>query len=302
MVVDRLDVAALRMAEARGRFASEAELAQAGLSPADYADRLQKLKQNGVIRGFKTTVAVPPLLGGDWVWAAVLANAARPLNAANALVQRLPFVSEVFINMGLPAGLGPNLGLLFYSRDFDTEARFIQSAAGLDYREVSRVAEYSFPVALPLSGDERQLVRHLVKNPDSDVAAIAGALGREPAWVRAKLDRLFWNELNRSGVVRVMPELDWSKVENYGHFHFLLETGHRPDQLSRLVAEQGFSVVRDGLPYRSRYVQVEADVWGVAELMDRANALEQVGGIRVAGVLWSREALVHADWVPALFG
>lgn len=300
MNLERPDLTALRLAERRGWFPSTAELAEARLDRDEFGRRLRRLKEAAVIREFRATLAVPPLLGGDWVWGAVLAQTGRPLNVASALIAKLPFVTEVMLNSGLPEGLGPNLALLFYSRDFDTEARFIQSVAGIEYHEVYRVAEYSFPVAMPLSSDERLLVRHVAKNPDADVMAIGAALGRDEKWVRAKLDRLLWNELNGSGVLRVQPELDWSRVENFGHFHFLIETGHRPEQLARLTAEQGLSLVLGGRLFRNRYVQLEADVWGVSELMDRVTFLNQIAGIRVAGVVWNRQATLNTAWVAKL--
>ena len=300
MILEKPDLAALRLAERRGWFAAEAELAEAGLVREEFGRRLRRLKEAAVIREFRATLAVPPLLGGDWVWGAVLAQTAKPLNVASALIAKLPFVTEVILNSGLPEGLGPNLALLFYSRDFDTGARFIQSISGVEYHEVYRVAEYSFPVAMPLSSDERLLVRHVVKNPDAEIQTIGAALGRDEKWVRAKLDRLLWNEQNRSGVLRVQPELDWSRVENFGHFHFLIETGHRPEQLARLTAEQGLSLVLNGRLFRNRYVQLEADVWGVSELLDRVTFLNQIAGIRVAGVVWNRQASVNTAWVAKL--
>ncbi|MEO0085390.1 MAG: hypothetical protein ABIK37_02025 [candidate division WOR-3 bacterium] len=300
MNLERFDLVALRLAERRGWFPSETELAEVQLTREEFGRRLRRLKEAALIREFRATLAVPPLLGGDWVWGAVLAQTAKPLNVASALIAKLPFVTEVMLNSGLPEGLGPNLALLFYSREFDTEARFIQSVAGVEYHEVYRVAEYSFPVAMPLSSDERLLVRHLVKNPAADIPAIGAALGRDEKWVRAKLDRLLWNELNGSGVLRVQPELDWSRVENFGHFHFLIETGHRPEQLTRLTSEQGLSLVLGGRLFRNRYVQLEADVWGVSELMDRVTFLNQIAGIRVAGVAWNRQATVNSAWVARL--
>jgi DNA-binding Lrp family transcriptional regulator len=300
MIIEKGDLAALRLAEARGWFATEGEIARAELGAAEYGERLKRLQSAGVIRGFKTALAVPPLLGGDWVWAAVLATARRDLGVANALAARLPFVSEIVLNASMPERLGPNLAVLFYSRDFDTEAQFIQSTAGLEYQEVHKVAEYSFPVAMPLSSDEKELVRYLIAHPDSDVAAVANGMSREAVWVRTKLDRLLWSETNRSGVLRVQLELNWSVVQNFGHFHFLLETGHRPEQLTRLVSADGFSLVMGGTPYRNRYVQVEADVWGVGRLMDLVTFLDQIEGIRVAGVLWNRAVVVNTKWVDGL--
>ncbi len=300
MILERLDVAAIRLCERRGMFANEGELAAAGLGLDDYRQRLLRLSGQGVIRSFHAMLVVPPLLGGDWVWAGVLANVNRPLGVANALARRLPFVTEIILNASLPADLGPNLALLFYSRDFETEARFIRTAAGMKHQEVYRVADYSFPVALPLSSDESVLLKHLVRHPGSGLNEVGSALGRNPTWVQAKLDRLLWTEVNRAGVVRIQPEVDWTGVDNFGHYHFLLETGHKPEQLTRMVAERGFVLVLGGKTYRDRYVQVEADVWGVADLMERVAFLSQIAGIRVAGVVWNKKVTVNSDWVAGL--
>jgi len=300
MILERNDVAVLRLAEARGWFPTDAEVTVAGLKPPDYAERLRRLCSLGVIRGFKTTLVVPPLLGGDWVWAAVLANSKRGLGLANALAAKLPFVSEIVLNASLPDNVGPNLAVLFYSRDFDKEAEFIRNAPGIDYHEVYRVAEYSFPVALPLSRDEKELVRYLVEHPESGIAEIGSALERTPTWVRAKLDRLLWSDTNRTGVLRVLPEVNWAPVENFGHFHFLIETGHRPDRLAKLIGEAGLTVVFGGKTYQNRYVQVEGDVWGIGKLLDTVAFLDQIAGVRVAAVLWNREVVINAKWVPGL--
>ncbi|HTW90898.1 MAG TPA: hypothetical protein VMH22_04245 [bacterium] len=300
MIVEKNDVAALRLAEMRGWFPTDGEVVSAGLMPADYAERLQRLCALGIIRGFKTTLVVPPLLGGDWVWAAVLASARRDLGLANALAAKLPFVSEIVLNASLPERVGPNLAVLFYSRDFDKEAEFIRNAPGIDYHEVYRVAEYSFPVAMPLSGDEKELIRCLVEHPNSTIAEVGKAIDRSPTWVRAKLDRLLWTATNRTGVLRVLPEVNWALVENFGHFHFLLETGHRPDQLERLVGEAGLSLVFGGKTYQNQYVQVEADIWGIGKLLDTVAFLDQIAGVRVAAALWNREVIINAGWVPGL--
>jgi hypothetical protein len=259
MILEKGDVAALRLAEQRGWFPTDGEVTAAGLKPADYAERLRRLCSLGIIRGFKTTLVVPPLLGGDWVWAAVLANAKSGLGLANALVARLPFVSEIVLNASLPDRVGPNLAVLFYSRDFDKEADFIRNAPGIEYHEVYRVADYSFPVALPLSRDEKELVRYLVEHPESEIAGVGAAMQRPQTWVRAKLDRL-----------------------------------------GSLIAEAGLSVVFSGKTYRERYVQVEADVWGIGRLLDTVAFLDQIAGVRVFAALWNREVLINTKWVPGL--
>ncbi|MBM3313523.1 hypothetical protein FJY70_02890 [candidate division WOR-3 bacterium] len=300
MILEKNDVAALRLAEQRGYFAGEGEMAAVGLTPAEYADRLRRLRAVGVIRGFKTTLVVPPLLGGDWAWAVVLASARRGLGLANVLAARLPFVTEMVLNVSLPERVGPNVAVLFYSRDFEREAEFIRNSSDIDYHEVYRIAEYSFPVALPLSTDEKELVRFLVEHPDSGITELGSELRRGPAWVRAKLDRLLWSESNRTGVLRVLPELNWAAVENFGHFHFLLETGHRADELAQLIKEEGLSLVFGGRTYQGRYVQVEADVWGMGKLLDTVAGLDQLTGVRVAAALWNREVVINNGWVAGL--
>jgi len=300
MTLEGNDVAALRLAEVRGWFPTDGEVAAVGLRSDEYGERLRRLCSLGIIRGFKTTLVVPPLLGGDWVWAAVLAGAKRDLGLANALATKLPFVTEIVLNTSLPEKVGPNLALLFYSRDFEKEAEFIRNTPGIEYHEVYRITEYSFPVALPLSEDEKELVRYLVEHPDSGIAEVGSAMGRNPTWARAKLDRLLWGENNRTGVLRVLPEINWTPVENFGHFHFLLETGHRPDQLGRLLSEAGLTVVFGGKAYQNRYVQVEADVWGIGNLLDKVTYLDQIAGVRVAAVLWNREVVINTKWVPGL--
>jgi len=300
MIIDKADVSVIRLCEERGMFPADAELARFGLNRDEYARRLRDLAAQQVIRRLSPVLVVPPLLKGDWVWATVLANAARPLGVANMLCRKLPFVTEVIINSGMPENVGPNLALLFYSRDFGTEAKFIRSAAGMEHHEVYRIAEYSFPVSMPLSSPEKELLRFLVRNPDVGLEGLAEKTGRKHDWLQAKLDRLLWTETNRSGVLRIQPEVDWTRVDNFGHFHFVLLTGHRSDQLGQLVAERGFELVFKGQHYRERYVQVEADVWGIADLMDRVAWLNRLGGVRVAGVTWNEKLTVHTDWMSGL--
>ncbi|OYD14586.1 hypothetical protein CH330_08240 [candidate division WOR-3 bacterium JGI_Cruoil_03_51_56] len=300
MILERLDVAAIRLCEKRGMFPTEAELAAAGFDSDDYQQRVHRLLAQGVIQSLSAVLVVPPLLGGDWVWAGVLLNVARPLGVANALVKKLPFVTEIILNAGLPEKLGPNLALLFYSRDFETEAQFIRSVSGMEHQEVYLVAEYSFPIAMSLSNDERALLKYLVENPASDIPAIEQALGRNRVWVQAKLDRLFWTETHRSGVIRIQPQVDWGRVDNFGHFHFLLETGYKPGQLAKMIVDEGFEIVLAGRTYRERYVQVEADIWGVAELMKRIFYLNHIAGINVAGIVWNERMTVNSSWMAKL--
>ncbi|MGQ9707503.1 MAG: hypothetical protein ACUVUR_01325 [bacterium] len=308
MFLDLEDVLAIRMAESRSSLLAPetpgwTELLQkTGLNQESYRQRIDRLHHAGLIRSFHLTLVVPPLLGGNWVWAGMLARTNQPLEQANNIKSRLPFVTEIFFNSCLPGNIGPNLALLFYSRDFETENRFIHSAAGLRDVEVFKIAEFSYPIALNLSREEEALVRFLASNPQSDASFIASAFGQNENWVRAQLERLLWTENNRTGVIRIQLSIDWSVCANFGHFHFLLETGHRPEQVAKLVADQNFELVFNGRPISGRYIGIEADVWGISDLLRRVDFLEKINGIRVAGVMGNREVSINSDWILKIIG
>lgn len=297
-ILEPLDVTALRIAESRGWFTDTSELTQVGLDWDGYQKHLNRLIALRVIRSFHLTLNIPLFLGGKWIWAAVLAKtAATPEAVAMKLVERLPFVTEIVINTALPSGIGPNLALLFYSRDFETESRFIQSLPEVKEVELFRVQEYLFPVALPLSLEERDLLQFLSANTTQPPSAIGKALGKEEKWVRAKLDRLLWRESNPTGMISLHASINWTVSANFGHFHFLLETGYNSDQLKKLLTGASFKLVLEGKPISRRFIGVEADVWGVADLLAKVEFLEKIKGIKVAGVLYNREVIINDQWV-----
>lgn len=308
MFIEPLDVTLVRLAEARSYSLAQYTqdfstlLENAGLNWQDYLKHIHHLHQTGLIRAYHLTLVVPPLLGGNWVWAAMLAKTDNPLELAANLTSRLPFVTEILINSCLPQNIGPNLGLLFYSRDFDNEIRFIHATSGLQDVEVFKIQEYSYPVALPLSQEEQAFVRFLATNPQSDSGSLASAFGQNENWVRAKLERLLWTEKNRTGIIRIQADIDWSVGINFGHFHFLLETGHRPEQIVKLIGDDNFQLILGGRAITGRYIGVETDVWGLSDLLRRVEFLEKINGIRVAGIIYHREVLINSGWVLKTIG
>lgn len=300
MILEPADLLALRLAETRHYLFDHPDLENAGFTIQTYQERLARLQNEGILRSRHLTLFVPPLLGGNWVLAALLTRAEAPYDTASQLVSRLPFVTEILFNATFPAGIGHNLALLLFSRDLENETRFLESLPGLRDLEVFRIREYAYPVSLPLSGEERAFLRFLFHNPDADAPAIAAHFGQNENWVRAKLDRLLWTADNRTGIFRIQPAIEWSKAENFGHFHFLLETGHRPEEISRLTAESGFQLVMSGRPISGRYLTLEADVWGIPDLISRIDLLERLNGVRVAGIIYNQELVINTAWVEKL--
>ncbi len=302
MVLEKNDLLVIRLLENQGLFWTGEELRAANIEPEEFSDRVRRLVDAGVVRSFHLTLIVPPLLGGNWVLAALWARADEPKKSVAELVARIGFVNEIFINSSLPGNIGPNVALLFYSRDLEGETRFIKSLSGLAEVEVFRVQEYSFPVSLPLSREEMVFLRFLADNPGLDRDGIARAFGQGAGWVGAKLERLLWAEKNRNGVFRVMPSLDWTRCVNFAHIHFLVETGHRADILNKLISAGGMELVLGGRQIAGRFVGVEADVWGIAEMMERVAFLNRLSGVRVVGVVYHQELLIQDEWVKRVLG
>jgi hypothetical protein len=302
MLLQPIHIQALRYAESRAYYYEDPGLTAAGFSLAEYRKLIAQLCAGGIIHSFHLTLMVPPLLGGTWVWAGILGRAEHPYETAHRLTTRLPFVTEILINSCFPANIGSNLALLFFSRDFENETRFIQNLSELHDVEVIKIAEYNYPVTLPLSSEEKKFIRFLIESPDADAETISARFGQNPNWVRSKIDRLLWTDKNPSGIFRIQPSIDWSKAENFGHFHFLLETGHRPEQIGRLLADQNFQMVMGGKPLAGRYITVEADVWGIPDLYQRIDFLEKLQGVRVAGLIYNQELLINDYWVVKTIG
>ena len=81
--------------------------------------------------------------------------------------------------------------------------------------------------------------------------------------------------------------------------HAVREAGQKAG-VKRFVYTASNSVVMGGQLFRGRYVQVEADVWGVGRLMDAVSFLDQIEGIGVAGILWNRDVIPNTQWVSGL--
>ncbi|MGC8798549.1 MAG: hypothetical protein ACP5PK_07825 [candidate division WOR-3 bacterium] len=302
IILEPRDITALRLAETRPFYFQDPLLTSAGFTLTEYRQRLNRLTTAGIIRSFHLTLFIPPLLGGNWVWAGIMTRADQPYETAHQLIDRIPFITEILFNTCFPANLGPNLALLLFSRDLETETRFIQTLPGVRETQVFKINEYPFPVSLPLSGEEKALIRFLLQHPDTDAETIAANFGQSLNWIRAKLDRLLWTQDNRNGIIRIQPSINWSNAENFGHFHFLLETGYRPDQLAPLIADHNFTLIMSGTLISNRYLGVEADVWGIADLFQRLEFLEHLHGVRVAALIYNQEVLINDHWVSRTIG
>jgi DNA-binding Lrp family transcriptional regulator len=302
MRIDPTDLKLLRAIEWGGIIACNSAVKELKLDETDVRERLERLRREGLVKGLKATIFVPPFLGRDWVWGCTLIQARRPAAVADAIRRKIPFVTEVLYNTSLPAGIGYNLSVLFYATDFPEVEKFLSEIRDIDYVEVYEIGRYSFPLAQSFSADEMHLLRSVAEHPDADLALLAKLTRKPLNWVQTKLEALVWDPDNTKGVILVVPEIDWRRAENFAHIHFLLETSVAPDSVVTELKKQGFTSVFEGRRYRKKYLQLEADVWGFEDLRAKKAALDATQGVSLSGILMSEDNTVVTEWVSGLLG
>ena len=227
------------------------------LDDAEVGRRLKRLRDEGLVKGFHASLFVPLLLGKKWVWGCALIQTRKQEEAAKAICNRIPFVTELVFNASVPAAIGPNLSVLFYATNFNEVKRFLNEIPDIDYVEVYQIARYDYPLAQPFSSDEGKLLKAIVDHPDALLPELAKVVRKPEDWTQAKLDRLVWDPENPNGVILVIPEFNWRVVENFAHVHFLLELSVSPKSVIDELAKSGLVPVLGGELFRNKYLQLK---------------------------------------------
>jgi len=295
MLVDKTDLVILRHLEHAGRWFDPLPK-QLGLSLDEIMKRIKNMEDERVISDYKASIFVPPFLGGDWVWGCILANASNREKAVAYILQRIPFVSEIWYNANIPPNLGHNFSLVFYSKDFDAEIKFLKEISEITYLEAYRITDFAFPIARVFSSEENLLLKTIFTHPTADSVKLAELCLKDIKWVEAKLEKLIWTPQNSDGVISVLPEIYYKRLENFCHTHFILELNDNPELLFDEFKTLGFEIVLDGRPFQGRYIQLEADTWGFNDLLIKRAILEKHRETKLAGIVIAEEMRVCTDW------
>lgn len=300
MEIDSLDLKLIRAIEWGGVPACNSALARLNLPAEELRRRLQRLRSEGLIQAYRASVFVPPFLGGEWFWACTLIQTRKTESVVKTIRSRIPFVTEMFFNRSIPPGVGPNLSILFYTKDLKAIQQFLSQVREIDYVEVYRIAQYDYPLVQAFSSDELACLKAIVAHPDADLVQLSNIIGAQTSWVQSKLQRLVWDPENPQGVLLVIPEISWGKCSNYRHIHFVLEVALSPETALAELSSSGLVPVLDGRLFRNKYMQLEADVWGFDALRRYQEAIENCRGVQLVAILSAEENLVVNDWVSRL--
>lgn len=295
MIIDKTDLVILRHLERTGRWISPLP-EELKISSDEIWIRIKNMEQEGVITGYKPTIFVPPFLGGDWGWGCILATATERERTIERILQRIPFVTEIWLNTNLPSHLGHNFSFIFYSKDFDTEIKFLKDMSDISYLEAYRITDFSFPMARIFSSEETLLLRTIFQNPTANADQLAEICKKNPTWVQTKQDKLIWTPQNTDGVLMVLPEIKFRQLTNFCHCHFIAEFTGKPELFFDEFKTLGYNIVLDGRPFQGRYLQLEVDVWGFNDFIAKKLLLENYKEIKIQGVIFSEEMRVISDW------
>ncbi len=295
MLIDKTDLAILRHLERSGRWLSPL-VTQLKMSEDDISIRIKKMENEGVIAGYKATIFIPPFLGGDWIWGCVMATTAERDKTVARVLQKLPFVSEIWFNSNLPSHLGHNFSIIFYSKDFDMEVKFIREISEISYLEAYRISNFNFPMARIYSTEEKSLLKTIFDFPTADNDKLAEICQKSPSWIQTKIEKLVWTPQNKDGVIMVLPDIQFKRIQNYSHCHFILEITDNRDVLFDEFKTLGFDIVLDGRPFQGRYFQLEADMWGFNDVIAKKTFLESHKEVKIQGIIFAEEMRVNADW------
>lgn len=302
MIIDLIDLKIIRELEIGKRMFPDLAIRKLSILKEEFFSRIARLEATGLIKNYKASLFIPPLLGGDWSFGGGVGITSNPEIVTEQITQGLPFVVEFWHNFAFPLGIGPNLSFSFYSKDLPTSAQFIKEIKELDYLEVYKLREYSFPIPFPLSTDDKKLLREINLAPTISLAALANVINQDISWTQEKLKRLITNpdcidavSNTDFSVMQILPELNWRVCENFCHTHFIIE----PYGSKLPVPNSDFQIVLEGRAFREKFYQLEADLWGLNQLVSKLNII-QLSNVKIKGITFAESNLVINHWVPNL--
>jgi DNA-binding Lrp family transcriptional regulator len=295
MVIDKIDLAIIRHIERSGYWLSPLT-DQLSITIDEIKQRLKKLEDNKIVSDYKATIFIPPFLGGEWTWGCILATAQHREKVINQILKKITFVNEIWLNSNLPSNLGHNFSLIFYSKDFDTEVKFIQELSEISYLEAYRISDYTFPLPRIFSSEEIILLKNIFTNPTANYEELGEKCHKHSDWIKSKHEKLTWTPQNKDGVIYVLPEINYSQIENYAHCHFIVESKTNLQLLVDELKISGFELVANQHPHQNQYTQIEADLWGFNDFLLKKSHLDSFSEIKIKGIIFAEKMSVVSDW------
>ncbi|HID32509.1 MAG TPA: hypothetical protein EYP24_03945 [bacterium (Candidatus Stahlbacteria)] len=278
MKIERSDLALLRTLEL-------------GIDPTrKIPDRVLKLKEAGIIESFGLRLFLPLLLGGRWFFIIF-----RISGANSEIVNTFDFPIEIGINRSIPDGKLPDLTISLFTQDPEKEEAILRERRP-GYFEKKILNEYDFPIALPLSSEETEILKVMFDDPLTPINSIATRLSLSPSVVRSKLSKLLL-DVNQKGIISIVPSINWTKIKSMLHLHIGIETGLNDNMLKERLVDVGLDSAGW---YRGTIHQLEFDLWEPKELITVIDKIVKIKDIKLVGLLIALRSVVIDHWIRPL--
>jgi len=228
---------------------------------------LQRLKEGEVLKRVVPVPFLPLLLGGDWEIGGAVG---RIRDGVDGLIrERIPYIYEMIYNWTIPSSVGHNFAFFFFTRNWE-ERKTMEEIDGFECFNLYHLANYSFPLRISLSREEREMIEEIV-NAEDLLLTLRDFLSDKRRL--AKLERILRGRDDNIGCLSLRPVIDWSRLETFLHCHFLLSTP-------------------------SGLVQRERDLENLSALFREYEKLRKEG--EILGVVLYKESLVVNDWAKKI--
>ncbi|MEO0185516.1 MAG: hypothetical protein ABIL20_06930, partial [candidate division WOR-3 bacterium] len=238
----------------------------------------RNFEEQGLITGYGTKMFTPAIAGGKWYRGCAFVDA----DIEPDLKTVYPLIEEVIINTTIPPGVLPAYSYILYSRDLKHCYRLISKTAGVKYVELYKISEYNFSVPRDLTKQEWQLINELIRSKIT-FRRIYEILEKPATDTDVQLARLMLSRKNLRGIFSIFPNINWSLIKNFTHIHIAITTKMRPNELRRFLRSYGIPADVYS-KFKKRFLQLEFDLWGFAEMAKVINQLKREPRVTIHGI------------------
>ena len=291
MILDPIDLKLIRQLEMQGSIALSEFVSKFHIDTKQVLLRVKNFEDAGLITGYGLKVFVPAVLGGRWWRGCIFAEAALPVEPEKTI----PYLEEIIYNQTYPQGVAPNLSLLFYTQDLKNSYQVAQKLPGIKYCEFYKAGEYIVDQPRILLKNDWQAIAHLYKGR-MNYHRIHSILDNPETEDEVRLAHLVWHRKNRSGVVSIYPNFNWSAIQNFSHIHFAVTTKMRIKDLRKYLTTLGLAGNVTSR-HKKRYLQIEFDIWGFSDFQNIVNALNLPRRITLEGCSIAYKNKIYDEWL-----
>ena len=293
MIIDPIDLHLIRQLELRGCVFVNEIIGKFQITKEEILLRIKNFEESGFISGYGLKLFFPRIVGGKWYWGCIALESTAAFKASRSVA----CLEEIVENITLPSGVCPDISLLFYTQSLQDTYKTINKTAGVKYAEVYKIDEYNVDVKQVLLKEDWEMITNLFDElPSITYQRIHTIVNSPTSDQDVRLSRTIWSKKNRKGVVSIFPNFDWSIIKNYLHLHVAVGTSIRVKELRSIVNNIGYSGNITSR-FKKRYLQLEFDVWGFADMQRIMTSLQEIKKVTVEGVSFAYRNRIHNDWL-----